>query len=873
MLTRALEKLLECLIPDAGRDEILGDLREGRLHARRKGRWASGWHVSQLAGMILYHAVARSMSALRRIGARAPGVRAMSARGFPADSLWQDGRYALRSLATQRWRSLAAIAMLALAIGIATAMFTIVDALILRPVPFDDPDRLARLVMVDERGRGVISVKPEVFRAWRESAAFAAVEAARGTYAVVSFEGGEVRRVMARVTPGLFDLFGGVRPLHGRLFGFAEGQPGGDDRVLISEDIWQSLYGADPSLVGRTVTIDGQPSVVVGILRSEFLFPEVGTVIWKVDGFDDPDDRPPTVYVRFAPDVPREDALELATRVAHEAGAENDLRASPRPLGARLDGYYERVIQMLAGGVVLLFVVLCANVAGLLLGGLTSRVHEFSTRRALGAPRARLVRQAFLEAAMLGAAGCAAGAGLGWVFVSTIRSVLPVSSLNAPDIDVRALGAAAIAGFAATVGVGLLPAVLGTRASVSRLLQTAGHATPTGRARVATRALLVCQVALSCTLVFGATLLVRSFVNLVNEDRGLDVRDVLTADVMFPPESFATPESRLSAAAVVEDAARTVPGVTAVSWSYGRPPRGSVFSGGWTSDLPGAEPVAMRVYHFVVDRNFFDLYRVPILRGRPFQPSDDRTAVLVSERFARALWSEQDPIGRRFTFAGSLPLQSENAQLQVIGVVRDLHYPSLESTTDDPEIYVPLTEHINLWAMLSLRCEGRCPDPAEVRQRLTAAHPGVNLIDVAPPENAYLREFERPRAAATLASAFAVTALIAAAAGLFSLFSQSVASRRRELGIRTALGATPRHVRRLVWSDGLTVTLLGIAVGAIASVLLTRVLSSLLFDVATTDPMSWAIVAMTLAVAIAAAAWHPTRSAVRAAPVALLREE
>jgi ABC-type antimicrobial peptide transport system permease subunit len=149
----------------------------------------------------------------------------------------------------------------------------------------------------------------------------------------------------------------------------------------------------------------------------------------------------------------------------------------------------------------------------------------------------------------------------------------------------------------------------------------------------------------------------------------------------------------------------------------------------------------------------------------------------------------------------------------------------------------------------------------------------VNLIDVAPPENAYLREFERPRAAATLASAFAVTALIAAAAGLFSLFSQSVASRRRELGIRTALGATPRHVRRLVWGDGLTVTLLGIAVGAIASAVLTRVLSALLFDVATTDPMSWAIVAMTLAVAIAAAAWHPTRSAVRAAPVALLREE
>jgi predicted permease len=477
---------------------------------------------------------------------------------------------------------------------------------------------------------------------------------------------------------------------------------------------------------------------------------------------------------------------------------------------------------------------------------------------------------------MLGAASAAAGAGLAWLLVSAVRSFLPqaafVSSLNTPDIDVRALGAASIAGVVATLGAGLLPAVLGTHANVSRLLQTAGRATPTGRARVATRALLVCQVALSCTLVFGATLLVRSFVNLVSEDRGLDVRNVLTAQVVFPAESFATPESRLSAAAAVEDAVRTVPGVTAVSWSYGTPPRGNVYSGEWTSDLPGVQPVNMLVYQFIVDRNFFDLYRVPVLRGRPFQPADDRTAVLVSERFAQALWPGQDPIGRRFTFAGSAPF--ENAQLQVIGLVRDIHFPSLERAIDDPEIYVPFSEPApNVLAMLSFRCEATCPAPAQLRRRLSAAHPGVNILDVEPPESRYLGQFVRPRAAATLGSAFAVTALIAAAAGLFSLFSQSVAYRRREFGIRTALGATPLHVRRLVWSEGLTVTLLGIALGAFASILLTRVLSSLLFDVATTDPMSWAIVAVTLAAAIAAAAWHPTRSAVRAAPVALLREE
>jgi predicted permease len=875
MLARALEKLLECLIPSSDGDEILGDLREGRRDAGRRGRWAAGWHVSRLVGMILYYAVVRAMNALRRIGAGDRGVRVTRAWGLSMASVWQDGWYAARSLASQRWRSLVAVGMLALAIGIATAMFTIVDALLLRPVPFEDVDRLAHLLMIDDRGRGGFGVSADVLRAWQGSAAFEAVEAARPTYAWVGFEGGEIRRVVARVTPGLFDMLGGVQPLHGRLFGFAEGRSGSDARVLISEDLWRSLYGADPSLVGRTVPIDGDPAVVVGILPSEFRFPDPVTVVWLVDNFDDPDARPPAAYVRFVPTMPRETALELATRAAHEVGAGSEQRATPRPLASRPGDYYKRTIQMLSGGVVLLFIVLCANVAGLLLGGLTSRVHEFSTRRALGAPRARLVRQALLEAALLGAAGGAAGAAFGWLLVAAIRSILPEaalgSSLNTLDIDVRALGAASIAGLVAMFGIGLLPPVLGTRADVRRLLQTAGHATPTGRARVATRALLVCQVALSCTLVFGATLLVRSFVNLVSQDRGVDVRNVLMAQVGFSAESFATSESRASVAGEVEDAARALPGITAVSWSIGTPPLGSNYSGDWTSDLPGAQPINMLVSYFMVDGAFFDLYGVPILRGRSFQTSDDRTAVLISERFARALWQGQDPIGRTFSFDGSAPF--DNAQFQVAGLVRDIHFPSLD-TIDPPQVYAPFREFIGgVIVMLSLRCDGMCPDPLQVRRRLGDAHPDVNIMDVGRVEGRYLMRLERPRAAATLASAFAVTALIAAATGLFSLFSQSVIRRRRELGIRTALGASPVHLRRLVWSDGLVVTLLGIALGACASVLLTRVLSSLLFDVATSDPLSWAVVALTLGVAIVAAAWHPTRSAVRAAPVALLREE
>ncbi len=786
-------------------------------------------------------------------------------------SLAQDARFALRSIAVYRWRSVAAAGMLAVAIGIFTAMFTAVDALVLRPVPFDDIGSLARLLLRDDSGRGLISVSPRVFRAWRESGAFARVEAARGSSAVVEFDGGEVSRTMARVTPGVFELLGGVRPLHGRLFGSSAGRPGGDDSVLISEDLWRSVYRADPTVVGSTVSIDGRPATVVGVLPSAFRFPSANTVIWRADSFEDPSNRPPMVYVRFAPDIPRDDALAVATRVAHGAGAADELHASPGPLGSRLDEYYERVIRMIAGGVVLLFVVLCANVAGLLLGGLSSRVREISTRTALGAPRARLVRQALLESTMLGFTGAAAGAGLAWVLVTAVRRLLPqaafISSLNTPDIDLRALGAASIAGLVATLAVGVVPAAWGTRPHLNRLLQTGGYATPTGQARIATRSLLVCQVALSCTLVFGATLLVRSFVNLVNEDRGLDVHDVLTVLVEFPDESFPSPESRLLAAEALGSTARTLPGVAAVSWSHGTPPYGSVYAGEWTSDAPGAEPVSTQVFYFIADREFLDLYRVPLLRGRSFRATDDRSAVLVSERFAESLWPGQDPLGRRFTSD-----QFEGVPFQVIGVVGDIRYPSLERTADDPEIYGRLTEIATFLVTLNMRCEEGCPDTAWLRRQMSAADTRVRIRDIADPESRYASQFVRPRVAATLGAAFAAIALIAAGAGLFSLFSQSVIRRRRELGIRTALGAEARDIRRLVWGEGVTVAALGIGLGGLASVWLTRLLSSLMFGVATTDPLSWSIVAASLAAAVVAAAWGPTQKAVKASPVTLLRE-
>lgn len=784
------------------------------------------------------------------------------------DSLWQDSRYAARSIGCQPWAFMVAVSMLGLAIGITSAMFAIVDALILRPVPFKDPDRLAHIYMGSEHG-GPTTVAPAVFRAWKSCPAFAAAEAARSDTALIAIDGGVALRGIARVTPGVFDLLGGIRPVRGRLFDASEGRPGSDDRVLLSEDVWRALCHSDPALVGRSIMVDGRPMVVVGILPSEFRFPSWNTVIWRAASFED---ERPVVYVRFAPKVPSADALRMATTAAREADARNArLWAQPRPLaGLVLDEYYQRAVPLLSGGVVLLFLVLCANVSSLLLGGLLARAREFATRSALGAPRSRLVRQAFLESAGVGTGGLVAGIGIGWALVSVSRAFLPevflMRSLNPLNIDLRALGVTSIAGVVATLAAGLLPAFIGTRIDISRSLRLAVRSgTGTTGARNATRALVVSQIALSCTLLLGATLLVRSFANLMTADRGLDTRQIMVAMVEMPSASFPTEASRATAARALEEQARALPGVRYATWSYGVPPGGGAISfGDWVSDAPGANPVHLEINRFFIGSDFFSLYGIPILRGRSFQASDAPGAVLVGERFAHALWPGMDPVGRSFSF--------EKAQFHVVGLVREIHYPSLDRKLDRPQIYQPFGGVSSL-AMLSLRCGGNCPDTALVWQRLAAAQLGVQVVEAGALENAYFRELARPRAAAALAFAFAATALIAAAAGLFSLLSYGVTRRRHEFGIRAAIGASPADIRRLVLRDGLAVALTGIGIGTFTGLSLARVVASLQYDVTMTDPLSCAIVISMLALAIAGASWRPTQEAVRTDPALLLREE
>ena len=808
-------------------------------------------HANVARGLSQAEARRRSLADLGGVDQTKEAVR--DVRAIWLDSVWQDARFALRSLWRRPGPGLAAIAMLGVGIGLTTAMFTLVDALILRPAPFDEPDQLAFVHM-----GGRTTVAPGVLRAWRESPAFAGAEAANPHVAVVEVDGAVVTRSIARITPGLFDLLGRVHPVRGRLFDAADSSAG--DRVLLAEDLWRTLFDSDPAVVGRRITVDDESLLVVGVLPSAFRFPSWDTVIWRAADFSAVPalaaDQYPMAYVRFAGDIPREDALRIATEAARAADPRNaELRMRVRPVaGLVLDAYYERAVPLLAAGVVLVFLVLCANVCSLLLGRLTTRQREFAMRSALGGTRVGLARQAFIESSVLAALSVIAGIAIAWALVSLVRAYLPeafvLRTLNPLDVDVRALAVTSISGVVAMVVAGLLPAVIGTRVNVDTSLRVTDRGgTETRPARMMTRALLVGEIAFACALLVGATLLVRSFINLANADRGLETRGVLTASLGMSDPALADQAARVAAVRAVEDRIRELPGIGQVAWSYGAPPDGGIFSwGDWRSDAPGTPVVNTELNRYGVGGEFFELYGIPLLRGRPVRASDPRGTVVVGERLAGMLWPGLDPIGRSFAF--------EQERFHVVGLAREIHHPSLNAANDLPEFYEPFAS-IYQYSMVSLRCAGSCPDTARVRQQLRAGHPSVRVHEVQALENVYFEQLARPRAAAALGLTFAGVAVLAAAGGLFSVLSYAVRRRRREFGVRAAMGASPLQLQRLVVREGLAVALVGITLGAVTAWAGGRVLASLQYGVTVTDPLSWTVVLGLLACTTIAASWLP----------------
>jgi predicted permease len=799
-------------------------------------------------------------------GAEQIEIAHRDARGFRwLDELRVDVRYAIRRLRHRPGASVLAVIMLALAVGLSTAMFTLVDKLLVRPVPFPHPEQLAQLEMQGEHG-GWMNVLPDVLRAWRDSGVMTRAEGATTATITVGVDGDPIARAGATVSPGMFDMLG-IKPITGRLPGATDDYR---DDVLISETLWRTVFHADRDVIGRRIQIDAASAIVIGVLPRSFRFPEWNTDVWHVTDFTSPgaSDRA-LAYVRFAPDIPRSDALRIAADRAHVADPSTaGQHADPVSLaGWAQDTYYRHAVPFLAGAVVLVAIVLCANVGSLLLTRLHARQREFGMCTALGASRGRLMRQALVESGVMGIAGAAIGTALAWALVTIAASVLPrpflEHTLNPLSVDARALVVAAVASLVVTLGAGLLPAWLGTSSAARTDDRPTERAhTTTRRGRLVTRALLTLEVALACALLIGSTVLARSFVNLSRINRGFDPTGVVTLWTSLDRQVLRTPEDRRAAANALERQLRALPGVRQAAWSGGVPlSAGQISWGDWTSDRTGAAPVNLAIEMFDASADYFDLYGIQLLKGRRFLPSDGDDAAIIGERIATTLWPDANPIGHSF--------KGEHQSYTVIGVANETHRAVVDASRDLADMYRPLTGG---GSYLSLRCDRTCPSEGVIRQRALTIS-GIYLVQVTRLDDAFAQDLEQPRAAAALATTFAVLALLAAAGGLFGVLTYAVQQRRREFGIRASLGATPANIARVVFADGLLVGSVGLALGAVLARVLAGTIASLQYGVTAFDPLSWLVVIAALGMTMAVALWQPARTAARTDPALLLRED
>jgi putative ABC transport system permease protein len=868
-------------------DEIVATIRHACQDAAGRGGWPAfgAAAASELLDLV-------SLPLRRRLG-RGPRVTDAAPMGPrpPRGPLMvaHDVRRAWKRLRRGHGGFLLAVAMLALAIGITTAMFTVVDALMLRPVPFRDPAALTAVVSSVQGGRGFLPAgSPALLRAWKASGAFSAVEGAIQWPVVLDGGQGLVSYSGARISPGMLSMLG-VDPVRGRGFTSGEGRKGTDDRILISEEVWDRIYGRDPGILGKRVQVSGAPMEVVGVMPADFRFPYSRTQVWLPADFDSPasgyEKSRVQIYGRIAPGIPAADALTRADAAALAAGAmPRDRQTMFRPVAAGMvDAYSRRAVTALGVGVGLVFLVLCFNAMNLMLTRFSARQREFGVLSALGASRARLFREALAETMLMGVAGSAAAWLLAHALVALAVRYLPdvfLSNTLAPiEVSTRALAATSILGVGAIAIAGIAPAWLATRVDAAESLRVVVRGSEVKSRRRLSRALLVGEVALATALLAGAALLTRTFVNLLNADRGLNADGVVTAWVSLPEFSFKERAGRLAFARALEERMRQLPGVTQVTLSNGVPPgAGIIFFGEVRVHDPAPREIELdelNIYN--VSPRFFELFGIPLRAGAIFSEPASGDEVIIGERLARTLWPDGNAVGRTFT-VGSGKLVH-----RVIGVVAEIRTPSLDPRVDTPEMYRPLLVEREGSAeasalasgeiFVALRCDDACPSLPAVSDAVRSVSAQVLIPRLGFMDQAYLKELARPRAAAVLAVVFGGVAVLACAGGLFGVLSASVASRRREFGIRVALGIEPSRLRRLVMADAARLAALGLAVGCLGGWMLGRSLSAVSYGVTPTDLPSWAAVCGALGAALLAGAWRPAAEATRVDPVALLREE
>jgi putative ABC transport system permease protein len=804
-----------------------------------------------------------------------------------ASTLFADLRYAVRVLLRVPSFTIAVIVVLALGIGANTAIFSIVNAVLLRPLPFESPDRLVRVFHLPPQstfpGITRFSVSPANYYDWkRDARLFESMALFRGRQFTLTENGSAESVIAGAVEPDFFRVMR-IEPALGRTFRPEEDAPAGGHVVVLSDGFWKRHFGGASNIIGQTLRLSGEPYTVVGVMPARFTVPASSISsrdIWVPVAFSDADrmirdNHNESVIARLKPDVTLAQAQTemeaISLRLAQAYPQENaGWGATVVPLQELIVGNVRLSLVMLLAAVALVLLIACANVGNLLFARTLARSKELAIRAAMGAGRARVFQQLLLEALVLAIAGGVTGLFLARASLRAGAALLAdqVPRANEISIDVRVLLFVIAISTLAGMLAGVLPALRAGRTDLTEALKEGGRGDSAIGVRTR-RLLVVCEVALSLVLLMGAAVMGRSLLALRQVDAGFDPNQVLTMSVSLPQTKYGS----AARATVFFDGAleriRALPGVEAAGLVDNLPSQGGSVQ---PLVIEGRAELASRDQPTVAVRKITPGYlralHIPVLRGRDLA-ANDMDVLLVSRSAAKLLWGDVDPLGSHAT----LPLESKMLARQVIGIVGDVKQGDLSDPVM-PTVYEYSAQRS--WRGLMLVLRTSVPPVSLAQPAVAVVHaldPEQPVQNIQTMQQVLDQTLTSQRFSALLLGLFAGVALVLASVGIYSVLSYIVRGRSREIGIRTALGASRSDVLRLVVIEGMTPTLIGIAVGVVAALGTARLLGKLVFGVSPSDPLTLVVVGGTLALVALLASLLPAWRASRLDPLVVLRSK
>ena len=803
------------------------------------------------------------------------------------DEMFQDLRFGLRILFKQKGFTVTALLTLALGIAANTSIFSLINGVLLKPLPYSEPERLVSVFEnFKERSQDFVDLNAPGFIDWRsQNTVFEEMAAYQGRGFDLTGIGEATRVFGVRASASLFPLLR-INPALGRGFSAEEDVFGGNRVAVIGHQMWQERFGGMQEVLGKALTLDGHSYSVIGVMPAGFQFAGINPDVWVPMAFEpwELNSRGSHNYqgiARLKPNVSQAQAQAEMNAIAMRLGGQFEHAKgwgiTLVSLQEQLVGSSRKPLLVLFGAVGLVLLIACANVANLLLARAAAREREFAIRAALGAGRGRIVRQLLLESSILAVGGALLGWGLSYLAVAAVTKfgAATFPRLEEVRLDGRALGFTVALSLITGLIFGLAPAWLATQTKLNETLKDAARGSTQNRRQRLRAGFVVAQVALAVMLLIGASLLLRSFIRLQGVDLGFQSDHILTASLTMPDARFPGRDAqRMTFLSRMVDRISTLPDVESAASVMGLPVAfGGASSAFYFDGQPAPEPSAMQVAGYSqISANYFETMKTPMARGRQFEARDTVTApyvAIVNEAFVRTFLNGQEPLGK-----GLWVMDSQRKKpTKIVGVVRDMRQRDITMPAK-PEMYFPATQRCWADAQLVIRTHG---NPTALIAALRRA-----ALEIDPAQTIYLirtlaeltdNAVAQRRLQMILLLVFAGLALLLSAIGIYGVMTFSVAQRTQEIGVRMSLGAQRGHVLSLILRQGMILALAGVTIGIAGAFALTRLMGSLLYEISPTDPLTFASIPFLLLAVACFASWLPAQRASRLDPLKALRHE